>query len=151
VVSIRRACSGDLNFISQLVPRLASERFSPAYYTTGQLVEGTVRALLSALERSSDDELLVIACDDGRDVGFLWADTKVDYFTAEVHGYIEEIAVAVDGLGVGSRLIEYAETWARDRGHRYISLSVRPGNERAKTLYARRGYNVDVEVRLKLL
>ncbi len=114
-------------------------------------MEGTVRALLSALERSSDDELLVIACDDGRDVGFLWADTKVDYFTAEVHGYIEEIAVAVDGLGVGSRLIEYAETWARDRGHRYISLSVRPGNERAKTLYARRGYNVDVEVRLKLL
>ncbi len=116
-----------------------------------QLVAGTIRALRAALERSSDDELLLIACEEGRDVGFIWADSKRDYFTAEMHGYIEEIAVAVDGLGVGTRLMEHAEAWARDRGYRYISLSVRPANERAKILYDRRGYGLDTEVRLKLL
>ena len=68
-----------------------------------------------------------------------------------MHGYIEEIAVAEDGAGVGSRLLEFAEAWARDRGYRYVSLSVRPKNERARDLYTRRGYAVDTEVRLKLL
>jgi ribosomal protein S18 acetylase RimI-like enzyme len=140
-----------LSFIAQLVPRLADCRFSPPYYATEQLVEGTLAAIGAALERASDDELCLIASYDDRDAGFLWADTKRDYFTGESHGYIEELAVAVEGFGIGSRLIEHAEAWSRERGHRYVSLSVRPKNERAKRLYDRHGYGVDVEVRLKLL
>jgi ribosomal protein S18 acetylase RimI-like enzyme len=151
VLSVRRACLEDLPFIAGLVPRIASPDFSPAYYRREQLVTGTIRALRAALDRSSDDELFVIACDAGTQRGFLWANTKRDYFTAEAHGYIEEIAVVDDGCGTGTLLIDYAENWARDRGHRYISLSVRPGNERAKALYERRGYGLDVELRLKLL
>lgn len=151
MISLRRARIDDLAFIAQLVPRLAGRQFSPTYYTTEQLVDGTILALRSALERANDDDLFVIACDEGREVGFLWATTKQDYFTAEAHGYIEEVAVADDGLGIGTLLIQFAEVWARNRGHRYISLSVRPGNERARDLYIRRGYALDVEVRLKLL
>jgi GNAT superfamily N-acetyltransferase len=148
---MRRASPGDLPFISQLVPRLADPDFCPEYYDTEQLVSGTIRALRSALERSSDDELFVVASDAGREVGFLWANTKHDYFTAEAHGYIEEVAVVDDAQGTGTRLLEFAEDWSRERGHRYISLSVRPGNGRARKLYERRGYALDVEVRLKLL
>ena len=149
MIVTRRALLADLPFIARLVPRLADPVFSPAYYAREQLIAGTVRALRASLERQSDDELLLVACNDGVAVGFLWADTKRDYFTAEAHGYIEEIAVADEGRGFATHLIDRAESWARERG--YISLSVRPGNERARRLYGRLGYGVDVEVRLKLL
>lgn len=151
MISVRRAVPEDLAFVSQVLPRLTDAGFSPAYFATSELIRGTLRHLRSALERASEDELFAIACEDGRQVGFLWADTKRDYFTGELHGYIEEVAVASDGRGVGSRLMDFAESWARERGYRYVSLSVRPANERAKAMYARRGYGIDVEVRLKIL
>jgi len=151
-VTIRPATSDDIAFIESLVPRLASPSVRPPYYTEEQMIDGTRGHLRDAVGRSAGDELLIVAvASDSSLVGFLWANTDRDYFTGETHGYIEEIAVSKDGLGAGRALMEVAEAWARARKCRYISLSVRPTNSHAKSFYARRGYELDVERLLKLL
>jgi len=151
-VTIRPATLDDVGFIEALLPRLASSSIRPPYYTEEQMVTGTAQHLRDAIARSSDDELFVVAlASDAKPAGFLWANTDRDYFTREPHGYIEEVAVLQDGGGFGRALMEHAEAWARSRGYRYINLSVRPANLRAKAFYARRGYEVEVERMLKLL
>jgi len=151
-VTIRPATPDDVAFIETLLPRLASTSVRPSYYTEEQMVTGTARHLRDALARSATDEILVVAiASDLKPVGFLWANTDRDYFTGEQHGYIEEVAVSEDGGGFGRALMQHAEDWARSRGYRYISLSVRPANRRARSLYARRGYELEVEKMLKLL
>ena len=151
-VTIRPATPDDVTFIETLLPRLASSSVRPPYYTEEQMIAGTAHHLREAIARPAGDELLIVAiADDLQPVGFLWANTDRDYFTGELHGYIEEVAVSQDDGGFGRGLMEHAEAWARSRGYRYISLSVRPANHRAKAFYARRGYELEVERMLKLL
>jgi ribosomal protein S18 acetylase RimI-like enzyme len=151
-VTIRPATSDDIAFIESLVPRLASKSVRPSYYTVEQMVDGTRSHLRDAIARSAEDELFIVAiANDSARVGLLWANTDRDYFTGELHGYIEEVAVSQDGAGAGRALMEAAEAWAKKRGYRYVSLSVRPANLHAKSFYARRGYELEVERLLKLL
>ena len=44
------------------------------------------------------------------------------------------------GRGVGDRLIEEVERWAREHGARTLRLSVMPDNSRAAVLYERHGF-----------
>lgn len=150
MLTVRNVTANDFDAVVRLLPRLADPSFCPPYYQTQELVDGTSRMLRGALERASADELFLVADDDGVVAGFIWANEKPDYFTQEIAGYIEEIAVTRDGAGIGTMLMDAAERWSVARGHRYIGLSVRPGNARAKALYDRRAYGIDVEHRVKL-
>ena len=49
------------------------------------------------------------------------------------------------GGGVGSRLLDAAEAFARSQGADTLALEVMPGNDRARGLYERRGFEA-VEV-----
>lgn len=44
------------------------------------------------------------------------------------------------GLGIGNRLVDAAESAAREAGRTSMSLEVRADNDAARALYARRGY-----------
>lgn len=61
------------------------------------------------------------------------------------------ITLSVDagerGRGIGSRLLEAAESFARSRGADTLGLEVMPGNDRARALYERLGFS-PVEVRM---
>jgi ribosomal protein S18 acetylase RimI-like enzyme len=50
----------------------------------------------------------------------------------------------MDGRGIGARLLEFSEAFARDHGCRFITLGVFPGNARARALYERHGYGVEL-------
>lgn len=56
--------------------------------------------------------------------------------------YIANVAVLSEyrGYGVASRLMETAENGAKERGCEFISLEVRKSNEKAISLYKKRGY-----------
>jgi ribosomal protein S18 acetylase RimI-like enzyme len=56
-----------------------------------------------------------------------------------------------EGRGVGRALMEHAEKWARERGHDRITLSVFEGNRRARGLYERVGYAVEMRRYVKPL
>jgi ribosomal protein S18 acetylase RimI-like enzyme len=55
---------------------------------------------------------------------------------------IETVAVlpAARGAGIGTKLMDAVEAWARDHGIEHLSVSVRTANEGARRLYERRGF-----------
>jgi ribosomal protein S18 acetylase RimI-like enzyme len=99
------------------------------------------------------ERLFVIALrDDGVRVGFLYVTTLTDFFTGERHAHISDLVVSREGegVGVGRALMDAADQWSRQQGHRFVTLSVFPDNRRALALYERLGFQTDVFRMLKL-
>jgi len=67
------------------------------------------------------------------------------FLTPENHAFLYDIWVAPDrrGQGIGKALIEWAGTWARERGHKKIKLEVGEGNERARHVYESLGFRAE--------
>ena len=83
---------------------------------------------------------------DYESIGFLHLQETRDFFTNAPNCHVSDLAVAPgrEGSGVGGRLLAAAEDWARGHGCRYITLGVFPANERARRLYERHGFGVDL-------
>ncbi|MGI0488015.1 GNAT family N-acetyltransferase [Pantanalinema rosaneae CENA516] len=77
-----------------------------------------------------------------RPVACLWLGTAIDQGTGERHAHIFLLYVAPDHRrqGIGTALMQYAETWARSRGDRQIGLQVFQTNQPALQLYHQLGY-----------
>jgi ribosomal protein S18 acetylase RimI-like enzyme len=148
---IRRARRDDEAFILALAPRFADVR--PLWRSEREVVDGTERALRTALLDAADGDHAIFIAEDtrGERLGFVFVDMDDDFFTGESHAHISEIAVARDGAGVGRALITAAETWAHEQGSRYVSLHVTARNERARALYERLGYELEHRRLTKLL
>ena len=144
-LSIRGATAGDRSFLHQIAARLA-EFDLPPNRTAAEVAEADRSALYKALDHPISGTELFIAELDGRRAGCLLMWTMQDYFSGGWHSHISVIAVTRDaeGKGVGRALMEYAETWARERGHRTITLSVFENNRRAQGLYERMGYRSEI-------
>jgi ribosomal protein S18 acetylase RimI-like enzyme len=58
-------------------------------------------------------------------------------------GFISDIAVTENmrGKGVGSKLLESFEAWAKGKKMRYVHLDVVPENDRALKLYDKHGFS----------
>jgi ribosomal protein S18 acetylase RimI-like enzyme len=147
---IRRARPDDEAFILALAPRFADVR--PLWRTEHEVIDGTERALRTALFDVDDEHAVFVAEDgNGERVGFVFVDMDDDFFTGDPHAHISEIAVARDGVGAGRALIATAEEWAQERGSRYVSLHVTARNERARGIYERLGYELEHRRLTKLL
>jgi ribosomal protein S18 acetylase RimI-like enzyme len=152
VITIRPATEHDRAFILSLADRLADfER--PAWRTAEEIAEGDRRALAGELDTPSDDNGLFVALLDQQRAGCLLMWTLEDYFSGERHAHISVIAVTRDaeGRGVGRALMDYAEQWARERGHTRLTLSVFDSNRRAQALYERAGFQVEMRRYAKAL
>jgi len=75
-------------------------------------------------------------------LGYLFATTRLDYFTHEPHAHVEILALApeAEGHGIARALMEEVEQWSRSRGYRRVTLNVFATNSRAKGLYEHLGY-----------
>ncbi|HEX7368830.1 MAG TPA: GNAT family N-acetyltransferase, partial [Rhodanobacteraceae bacterium] len=60
--------------------------------------------------------------------------------------HISDLAVAPghDGQGIGRALLDHAAAWAKSNECKLLTLSVFPGNARARALYARSGFSDDL-------
>ena len=115
------------------------------------MVDGTVLQLEEAIAQPSDRHIVVIAeSPAGEPLGFAYAALKPDYFTRELHGYLEEIVALRDGEGIGAALLAAVEAWAFGKGSRYVELSVLDRNANAIAFYERSGYAIDVRKMVKL-
>jgi GNAT superfamily N-acetyltransferase len=91
-----------------------------------------------------DGGIALLAVQDGRDVGFLFATEREGLFgyrsSARI-GYVEDIAVLEEarGQGVGRLLIEQARAVFRERGYSHFELSSVPGNDDARAFYVKLG------------
>jgi ribosomal protein S18 acetylase RimI-like enzyme len=83
-------------------------------------------------------EYLVARAPGGTPVG----KAGIDYAVGPRRGVVWQVVVHDDlqGLGIGTRLLEVAEARMRARGCRVAALSVEIDNPRARALYERLGY-----------
>lgn len=151
--SIRPADARDREFILDLVPRLRA--FGPPPLRPASALDEAERATLErALQALAPDATLIVAeLPDLGCSGFAYAESLTDYFTRERHGHLNILAVAktAEGRGVGQALLAAVETWSRAQGHRFLTLNVFADNRRARALYERAGYAVDIVRYVKAL
>lgn len=152
MIVIRPATRQDRSFVLSLADRLA-EFEHPRWRTAEEIADGDRRALAGAFDAPKPDEALFVAELDGARAGCLLLWTLEDYFSGQRHGHISVLAVTreAEGKGVGRALIEHAEQWARERGHTRLTLSVFEANARARHLYERTGFEVELRRYVKPL
>jgi GNAT superfamily N-acetyltransferase len=144
-VHVREATMADRNFITGVVPRLRAFG-PPPLRPAAALDRAEVEALEHALDDPASDAVLLVAELEGvGPAGVALADTATDYFTHERHGHLSIIIVSEEGEGhgVGRALLEAVEAWSAAQGHRFITLNVFTGNQRARRVYERAGYVED--------
>ena len=150
---VRLAHADDDDFILSLADRLVAFDLPPWRKRTETLagIRDDIARHLRDLPAGS--HLFVGEDDAGDRLGFLHLQTQKDFFTGVLNCHIADLVVASDhdGEGVGSALIAFAEDWARQHRCRHVTLSVFPGNERARSLYQRHGYGDELVKMAKML
>jgi len=145
-ISIRPAAAADRAFILGLAERFVAFDLPP-WRAHDETAAGVYRDIEHHLrDRPDTSHFFVAETGDGTRAGFLHLQATIDFFTGAPNCHISDIAVApgLDGRGIGGRLLAFAETFAKGRGCRFLTLSVFPGNERARALYERHGYGVEL-------
>ncbi len=145
-LTIRPAKPSDHAFILGLAERFVAFDLPPwrAHDETAAGVHRDIERHLR--DRPDTSHFFVAETEDGTRAGFLHVQSTIDFFTGASNCHISDIAVApgLDGRGIGSRLLAFAEAFAKGRGCRFVTLSVFPANGRARALYERRGYGIEL-------
>lgn len=143
---IRLATSGDEAFILGLTDRFVGFPL-PSWRPRGECAKGIHDELLHKFDESPSNSFFHIAEDDaGQRIGFVHLQKTRDYFTGRANAHIADLAVVAEaeGRGIGSALLAFAETWARERRCHLLTLAVFPGNARARALYDAHGFGTDL-------
>jgi GNAT superfamily N-acetyltransferase len=129
-IEVRAARPGDFSQIAQLAGQLG-------YPSTTE----EIARRLAAMETSSEQGVFIADSGDGRIAG--WVGVFVEH-TVESDACVEVSGLVVDercrSRGVGLRLLERAEQWAREKGCRAVHLRSNVIRGRAHAFYERHGY-----------
>lgn len=143
---IRLARADDDEFILALAERFVAFEL-PAWRKRSETLAG-IRADIARHLRDlpAGSHLFVAEGDSGERCGFLHLQTQKDFFTGVLNCHISDIVVApdFDGRGIGRALLDFAEHWAKEHRCRFMTLAVFPNNERARNLYERHGYGIEL-------
>ena len=141
-IPIRPFTARDARFVISLAARFADFDL-PEWRRRNEIEDFFRNRLRKAVEQSEPDAAIFIAEDEsGEPMGFVHVQSEADHFSGEKRAFIPELAVAssCEGRGVGQRLLEAAEGWARERGHDVVALCVFDGNLRARHIYEKHGF-----------
>jgi len=113
----------------------------------------TSRRRFAAMRPGGADVLWLCAEVDGTVVGLAEAAMRRDEHNGFAGTYVNELAVAAGwrGRGIGTRLLDEVERWARDHGAMGLALDTFVDNQGARRLYERRGFRVRAVVMGKRL
>ena len=91
------------------------------------------------------NQAFVARADDGVLAGYTWVAKTHNDSTGQLEASLlsQYVAEAYRGQGLGRRLMEAAENWARRQGLPHISLSVGVRNTLGQRLYKSLGYQVE--------
>jgi GNAT superfamily N-acetyltransferase len=154
-IIVRDGTAADRDFVIDTARRFAA--FGPPPWRSAlEVVTGEVRCLDDFFDGNlggAGGAALLVAEEPGTPVGFAFLEAAVDYFSGDTHGHVGMIAVteAAEGRGAGAALMRAAEDWARSRGYAKLTLNVFEGNQRARQVYERFGYQVETLRYVKLL
>jgi ribosomal protein S18 acetylase RimI-like enzyme len=151
-IDIRPAREDDIEFIAGLVPSLL-EFGSPAWEQKEAFVSGFGEALARAVrDQDLRSSVLLAEGTDGTPLGFISLKVTRDVAGVE-RGHVADLAVAQSARrrGVGQRLMQAGEAWARERGFAALSLDVWATNEAALEFYRGLGYATESACLIKKL
>lgn len=140
--SIRPYQPADRAEVTAIAQRLA-ENGIPPWRDPLKALEWHNRTTESIFEEiAPGDAIKVAAAPDGSLLGFIVLRTNNDFQTGEEQGYVSDFAVAqlAEGRGIAQALMAAAEEWARGRNFRCMALDVFAMNPRARSFYARVGF-----------
>jgi ribosomal protein S18 acetylase RimI-like enzyme len=141
-IHIRPARAADAAWIIPLAPRMHAFG-PPPWREAGEMDAAVAQQWAHELAHPTPGSSFLVAEDaSGAPAGFVWVKTERDYFIERPVGHVIDIAVteAAEGRGVGRALLEAAERWAEERGYPWLTLHVFEGNDRARRLYEKMGY-----------
>ena len=146
-INIRAATDHDKPAVLQLAPRLA-EGVAPWRDHRAAVLAAQQWLRDSFATAARQDGAVLIAAGETGVAGMITI-SEQRHFTGEIDGYIGELAVASHAVrrGIGRALIAAAETWARDRGLRHLTLHTGTANILARDFYAALGFQEE-EIRL---
>lgn len=152
-VKVRDGTAADRDFVIHTAQRFAAFG-PPPWRSAEEVVAGEARYLAEFFGGRVKGPLLLIATDeaDAR-VGFALLEPAVDYFTGQPHAHLGMVAVteAAEGSGAAAALLRAAEKRARAQGFARLTLNVFEGNARARRLYEREGFAVEIVRYVKAL
>ena len=144
-VRIRPATTADRGFILGF-----TESFSAFPLPAGrsrEAVDAGVRAdLVRHLDERPQGSHFFILERDRMPAGFIHLLLGTDFFGGAPTCHVSDLAVlpGCEGRGFGRRLLAHAERFAREHACARLTLSVFPGNLRARRLYEAAGYGDDL-------
>lgn len=143
-VTIRPATAADERALLVLATRMANFELPP-WRSADEITGADARAMIDALHGGHPDSQVFVAERDGRVAGCLHLLVAQDFFGRH-HAHLSVIATSAEaeGTGVGRALMGFADDWARARGLPFITLNVFAANVRARRLYERAGYSVEL-------
>lgn len=112
-----------------------------------EVVEKQVAQRVTELRKDEGfhNEAFVARAEDGVLAGFVWVAKDQNDSTGQIEALLlnQYVAKAYRGQGLGHRLMETAEEWARQQGLPRISLGVGIRNTLGQRLYESLGYRVE--------
>jgi ribosomal protein S18 acetylase RimI-like enzyme len=115
--------------------------------TGRQVIEEAVARRVERLRENPDFATVafVARADDGTLAGFVWVAKDQNDFTGQLQASLlnQYVAEPYRSQGLGHRLLETAEEWARQQGLPRISLSIGACNTLGQRLYESLGYQVE--------
>ena len=151
-LSVRPATQEDRQFVLATARRLA-DFGPPPWRSVEEVVLREQRALAEFFDRPEPGSALYVAARGDEPLGFIFLNTRDDYFTSEKVGHVDIIAVEErgEGQGVGGALMREAEQWGKSRGYRRLTLNVFDRNDRARRIYEHLGWRPETVHYVKVL
>lgn len=147
MIQVRSFEPDDREFVLGLAPRLTIG--IPPWRDEQLMLAAAQNWIRSSISRRGPSaELFVAVGEKGERLGFASVADET-HFTGTSQAYIGELAVLrnSEGSGVGTALVHACERWARQRGHRFLSLATGAANSRALGFYRNLGFS-DEDVKL---
>ncbi|MBK8159913.1 MAG: GNAT family N-acetyltransferase [Rhodospirillaceae bacterium] len=144
-ITLRAATSADHGALRAFDARLIAEASLPGA-TRDDFIRFQRNFTDKALADINPDSRLIVACDAAGVVcGYIHLQPIHDEVLDQAIGYVSIIAVSENagGQGIGRKLMQAAEDWAREMNYPAIVLDVFASNETARRFYEKAGYGED--------
>lgn len=149
---IREATDADRSFIFSLSQTLI-EGANLAWHSDNVELQFQNRYTQDCLDETNAQHVTLIAERDGTPLGFIQVVESKDEISQEACSRVPLLAVSKDaqGTGVGRRLMDEAESWAKKQGHRLLQLEVFNNNTQARSFYEKSGFKNETIIMVKPL
>lgn len=141
---IRRATQDDLDAVCALAAEINRQHHQALPQVFSAAGDAEPERAFWAARLADKDGAVLLATDGMRALGFAAVQLQtpnLPFLAPRPIGKLNTLAVTADsqGQGVGSALLDAAESWLRQSGAAEMRLEVMAFNQRAQDFYARRG------------